>query len=155
MQSEIASRTYDGPLFRFVVLSRSLIRQYEPDEPHIVISVTNPGLPGAVLPDLESRRAELRLRFHDTGDYGQPLGDLIVMQDEEANAILSFIALHALDIQTIVCQCEAGMSRSAGIAAALSRILQDEDRFFYANFAPNRWVYRMLMDAHEQRLSGK
>ncbi|MCU0238266.1 MAG: hypothetical protein MUC29_02410 [Pyrinomonadaceae bacterium] len=49
-------------------------------------------------------------------------------------------------VELIVCQCEQGMSRSAGIAAALSKILQDEDEYFLKNYWSNRWVYDLLIE---------
>jgi predicted protein tyrosine phosphatase len=144
----LALRTYEASR-KFVVLSRSLIEEYTPDDPYIVVSVTDPKLPEAALCDSPHCRGVLRLQFHDTGDYGQPLRDNVVMTDADAQAILAFVGAHG-DAATIVCQCEAGMSRSAGIAAALSRIAHGDDRWFFANFAPNRWVYRTIIDVHER-----
>jgi predicted protein tyrosine phosphatase len=147
----LIQKRYDGPRLRFLVLSRSDVKIVAPNEPYIVVSVTNPKLPDAELAPSPLRRDVLRLQFHDMGDYGQPLRDNVLMTERDAEAILAFVAWHMDDVSMIVCQCEAGMSRSVGIAAALSQILQGEDRFFFANFAPNRWIYRMLIEAHEKK----
>jgi predicted protein tyrosine phosphatase len=152
---ELIHKRYDGPRFRFLVLSRSEVKRIAPDEPYIVVSVTNPGLPDAELAPSPLRRDVLRLQFHDMGDYGQPLRDNVLMTDQDAEAILEFVERHTGGVSMIICQCEAGMSRSAGIAAALSQVLQSEDKFFFANFAPNRWIYRTLIEAHEKREHGK
>ena len=77
------------------------------------------------------------------------------MTEEDARTILSFIGGHLDAVEVIVCQCEAGLSRSAGIAAALSRILQNDDRYFFQRFAPNDWVYRTLLEAHQKRGAGE
>ena len=42
--------------------------------------------------------------------------------------------------------CEAGISRSAGIAAALSKIIDKVDTIFFKNFIPNRHIYRTIME---------
>jgi hypothetical protein len=55
---------------------------------------------------------------------------------------------HKDDVSTIICECEAGMSRSARVAAALSHILQGQNKYFYTNFEPNKWVYRTIIDEH-------
>ena len=144
-------KRYDGPRLKFLVLSRSEVKRVVPDEPYVVVSVTNPGLPEAELAASPLRRDALRLQFHDMGDYGQPLRDNVLMTEEDAGAILEFVGRYAGEVGMIVCQCEAGMSRSAGIAAALSQVLQGEDRFFFANFSPNRWMYRTLIEAHEKK----
>ena len=151
--SEYEDRTFNGPHYTFVVLSRRDLKRFGSAEPFAAISITNPLLPEAELgPDAPCAEV-LRLQFHDTGDYGQPLRDQIVMTPAHAEQILAFVERHRSTVRTWVCQCEAGVSRSAAVAAALSRILQGDDRFFFANFSPNRWVYRTLLDAHEIRPS--
>lgn len=70
------------------------------------------------------------------------------MTADHARQILDFVAAHKNDVSTIICQCEAGMSRSAGVAAALSHILQGQNKYLYANFEPNKWVYRTIIDEY-------
>jgi hypothetical protein len=45
----------------------------------------------------------------------------------------------------IVINCEAGISRSAAIAAALSKILTGDDKVFFDQFIPNRHIYRTIL----------
>lgn len=47
----------------------------------------------------------------------------------------------------IIVHCDAGMSRSAGIAAALARHYNGDDVWFFENKTPNRLVYRTVLDA--------
>ncbi|MDQ2798701.1 MAG: hypothetical protein M3Y13_03550, partial [Armatimonadota bacterium] len=91
----------------------------------------------------------LRLRFHDKGNRAGTSSGHVVMGEPEAKSIITFVEEHLADAKVIVCQCEAGLSRSAAIAAALSRIIQKEDRFFFQRFAPNRWVYETLLGARQ------
>jgi predicted protein tyrosine phosphatase len=68
------------------------------------------------------------------------------MNSEQAKQILEFVKKNLSKVELIVCQCEQGMSRSPAIAAALSRILQNEDEYFLKNFWANRWVYDLLIE---------
>lgn len=142
-------RIYEGPRLKFLVLGRAEVATVTPDVSYIVASITDPEQPEAVIAESPLRRDVLRLKFHDMGDYGQPLHDDIVMTAQDAETLLAFVQKHLADVELIVCQCEAGVSRSAGLAAALSRLLQDEDEFFYRHYWPNRWVYRTVLDAAE------
>ena len=147
---EMLLRTYKGEQFTFLVLGRKHVKWIAPDEPYILISITDPTTPDAKIAESEYRVDALRLKFHDSGDYGQPLRDTVVMTAEHARSILDFVNQHKNTVSTIVCQCEAGMSRSAAIAAALSHILQGQNRYFYANFEPNKWVYKTILDEHQR-----
>ena len=68
------------------------------------------------------------------------------MRPEDAQTILDFVQAHRQEVKLIVCQCEAGISRSAAIAAALSRVVQGEDHFFFAHYAPNDYIYNTLLE---------
>jgi hypothetical protein len=53
------------------------------------------------------------------------------------------------DLDAIVVNCEAGMSRSAGVAVALSRILNgDDSQMVREKPLFNRMVYRTVMEAY-------
>ena len=41
--------------------------------------------------------------------------------------------------------CEAGISRSAGAVAALSKVINGDDSYFFKMFLPNRLVYRLIL----------
>ncbi|MBR1454837.1 MAG: dual specificity protein phosphatase family protein [Lachnospiraceae bacterium] len=71
---------------------------------------------------------------------------------EQANDIWKFIQEH-LDknehIDTIVCSCDGGVSRSAGLAAAILMKFKGDDTEIWsdAEFAPNKLVYKRMCDA--------
>ncbi len=152
-------RVYRGGRISLLVLDRAQIADLAPEVPYLVISVTDPDRPDASLQATSLLRAVLRLRFHDNaptvdipGLEGFPIGAEAEarMTREDAQATLAFVREHLDTVELIVCQCEAAVSRSAGIAAALSRILQGDDGFFFANYWPNKWVYRAILDASVQ-----
>jgi hypothetical protein len=43
-----------------------------------------------------------------------------------------------------------GYSRSPGVAAALARILGDDDAMFFEQYLPNARVYRTLLETFER-----
>jgi hypothetical protein len=44
----------------------------------------------------------------------------------------------------LICHCEAGVSRSAAIAAAGSKYFNGDDSFFFEHYYPNEYVYNMM-----------
>ena len=146
-----ADRVYQGECYQFCVLGRYHAERTAPTKPYIVVSVSNPDASEVVLIDSPLCRAVLRLRFHDRNRPSPNHPDKVLMTEADAHAILAFVEQYLPFVETIVCQCDAGLSRSAGLAAALSRILQNDDRYFFQRFAPNEWVYQKLLEADRQR----
>lgn len=145
-------RIYKGSAIQLLVLSRDEVSIVAPQVPYIVISITDPEKDDAVIADSSFQLAILRLKFHDIiGAKSISLKDSsstneIAMSQENAQAVLNFVCEHVENAKLIVCHCEAGISRSAGVAAALSRILNTQDEFFFDNYWPNRWVYERLLE---------
>jgi aminoglycoside phosphotransferase len=135
----------------FVVLSRSRAGREAPEQLHATISITDPRSQEASLVVSENRVGVLRLSFDDTGDYGQPLRGATLFDAEHAQEILNFADRHRRSVDCFVVHCEAGASRSPAVAAALSRLLGGDDAPFFANFSPNRWVFRELLELAEKR----
>lgn len=131
---------------KFVIYSRSQAGKRAPAEPHATISITTPKLPEASLVETELRQGVLRLSFADTGDYGQPIRNDILFSHQDAERILAFADQHRHAVSCIVVHCEAGASRSPGVGAALCTLLGGDDAHFFANYAPNRYVRRELLD---------
>ena len=48
-------------------------------------------------------------------------------------------------VDFICVNCEAGISRSAGIAGALSKIYNKEDSYYFKHFCPNMFVYTSIL----------
>ncbi len=144
-----AERIYHGSRRSFLVLNRYEAATATPDMPYIVISVADPERGDARLAESPHRRAVLRLAFHDKHRRAEAAGK-VVMTAADARRILDFLSAHAEDAPLVVCQCEAGLSRSAAIAAALSRIVQGEDQFFFAHYAPNDYIYHLLLNTVDE-----
>ena len=71
------------------------------------------------------------------------------MTDDNAREILNFISEWASEDVDIVVHCSAGISRSAGVGAALMLILNgdDSDVFGSGKYAPNMNCYRKMLSA--------
>jgi predicted protein tyrosine phosphatase len=141
-------RIIPGRNIHFQILGRASVATVQPDLSHILISITDPDVPTAEFAESENRVAFLRLQFDDADREGYRL-----LTPEEAEAIVAFVEQHRDRAALIVCQCEAGMSRSAGVAAALSRWLNEDDHWFFDRFHPNRHVYRTVLNAAMARRS--
>jgi predicted protein tyrosine phosphatase len=101
----------------FVVLSREDAERYEPREREICISIADPDMePAHVSSDFA---AVLRLHFTDIIEQGEPSD--VLFSAEHARAIREFIAAWP-DATRIVVHCQAGVSRSPGVALGLCDI---------------------------------
>lgn len=145
-------RIYNGANLKLLVLGRDEISTFSASIPYSVISITDPEKEEADIYQSPFRRSVLRLKFHDIAGTksNEPKNlqttDEIVMTKEHALSILNFVRDNLRDVGLIVCQCEAGVSRSAAIAAALSKIFNDEDDFFFKHYWVNRWVYNLILE---------
>lgn len=113
-----------------------------------VISITDSDAPPVTM---ENQPAYLlRLVFDDVyfGPDYEADDDMIFINfsKQQAVEIISFVKECREDVETIICQCEMGQSRSAAVAAALSEWLNgDGNRFFDdIRYSPNQHVFRLL-----------
>jgi len=143
---------------RIIVQSRDMIRELKVDEPYIVISIYEPDDPEGPAKLKESKHLldVLRLTFHDIDDAGTyrtlypnsaKAKKLVSISDAQAKEIVEFVTKHICDVEVIVCQCDAGISRSSAVAAALSKCIHGVDDFYFENYLPNMLVYRKVMAA--------
>ena len=107
------------------------ITSYHEDLPQFV---PNPAIKGI-----------MRLDFDDVSEF-----DLHCMLTMDARKILDFVFAHKDEVDLIVVHCGAGISRSAAVAAALSKILNGDDMWVFENprYCPNNHVYRSILNAH-------
>ena len=63
----------------------------------------------------------------------------------DAKRILMFVKKYMNQVDFICVNCEAGISRSAGIAGALSKIYNKEDSYYFKHFCLNMFVYTSIL----------
>ena len=128
----------------FVVVGRDEIeRGVVVREPYAVISISDPGTRKPQIGKPILFREALYLKFHDAEDQMHP--GIVLMKPIHAKRIWRFLREHQDKIATLVVQCEQGASRSPAVAAAICRMLGDDDSRFFNEFVPNQYVYALLL----------
>lgn len=126
---------------------------------HIIISIYTPGDSIPVPAHNENTEAMFSLPFHDLdGELSiatsLALGPITLFDDEMAKQIMGFVNCFN-EIDTILVHCDAGQSRSAGVAAAIAKFFNGDDNEFFSGggmygtprYTPNRLVYRKILEA--------
>lgn len=144
-----------GPTMRFPEvrhLGRDDAEKFTHGAPYAVISITDPGTdPVKFMPDT-NRVDVLRLACHDI-DYLPPELDpvklqLVLYDEVEAARVAHFVEQHLGFVDLFLVTCEVGLSRSAGVAAAIAmRVLSRT--FKPRKGLPNRRFYNQTMRAWE------
>jgi protein-tyrosine phosphatase len=120
--------------------------QHEHDDAIAVVSISDPYRENPYL--LNNPRNGilylLQLQFTDA-DIGQT--DCIT--DKQANEVAGFVNDVKDKVNRIIVHCQAGVSRSAGVAAAIMKYVNgnDWDVFDNAKYRPNMTCYRKVLDA--------
>jgi len=138
----------------FLVLSRqkieSNIAKYNPSYNHIVISIRDRGSKLARLAHNSARLGVLHLEFDDIDQIVPYHPEAILFSPSQAKKILCFVNRYIHQIDAIVVNCEAGISRSAGVAAGLSKIYNENDAHFFKHYLPNRHVYNIILKEYHK-----
>ena len=129
---------------------------YPHKRPTAIISISDPNMIYTSEPfvsDTANIVDNLRLSFSDadrpmTADvYGRMAAEDDLMKDEDAEAVVQFVRCHS-DADLIV-HCDAGISRSAGVAGAIMKYINGDDSpvFDSGYHRPNMWCYRKTLEA--------
>ena len=154
-------------MFDIYVHSRMSIEQVQTDKQFSLISIIEPldkRVPTSdwqtshmSFPSMAANKpncvSSLYLRFYDTDKHIECDNGLVISPINEFQSNL--IALFAINcfqqnIEHLYVNCAAGISRSAGVAAAISKFYTGDDERFYKEYIPNRYVYMKVLEAlHE------
>lgn len=125
------------------------------ERPTVIISISDPNMIYTSAPftsKISNITAILPLSFADADRpgldvYGRDADVSDLMSDEDANRVVTFVNLHK-DADLIV-HCDAGISRSAGVAAAIMKAVNGDDSPIFDNgrYRPNMWCYRKVLTA--------
>jgi predicted protein tyrosine phosphatase len=118
---------------------------------YVVISIHDPDREKPKVKQQAGLRAVLQLEFHDAAPSDRETLDpgVVVMSADQARQIWRFIDQHKDEVGAVVVQCEAGMSRSPAVAAALCASLGGDEAQFFRTLQPNEHVYRLVRTAAE------
>jgi len=146
------------------VLPKVGASNFDPDVPWSCISVaTKPNTwpefvkstPKKILQmsfcDLDLTNEIVKKELEEFGDgFGYHAG-IPYFNTEMAKQILDFYLEARNQVEILLVHCEAGWSRSPGIAAALSKIFTGDDMKWFSKYCPNRFVYRLIMNEAVER----
>lgn len=124
-----------------IVIPKNKLQEYLTNKNYIVISTTTDDDAPAIVNVTEDK--VIRFTFEDKGkgDNGR------IFSKTEAMQIKDFISQHLDNLEQIVCSCDAGVSRSPAMAAAISYWLNGSDKQIWDNpkYIPNNHVYTTLL----------
>lgn len=107
----------------------------------------------ADLSEDDNRIGLLRLKFHDIDAFSysnlKDHPNIKIFSKKQAIEILNFYDCYKDKVDYFVVHCEAGISRSAGVAAALCYIKCGRDDYYFTSHIPNRYVYRTIINQFE------
>ena len=139
-----------------LVLNRDSIKTYATPKKHALIQIYCHDDYPEPLNDLDTRIDTLKVSFDDWNaeqkleierdfQHSAQAKKFIYFSEEHAKQIIDFIKKYIDNIELIIVQCDAGISRSAGVAAALSKCLNGDDEYFFKRYLPNSLVYSTIM----------
>ena len=126
-------------------------------ETHIIVSISTPRDRAARIATNDKTLGIVRLWFHDLDRYVEEcMADIKheLFQPSQADMILDLLDKHP-DAELFVVHCDAGLSRSPAVAAAISKITTGEDQEYFKRYHPNMLVYRTILERHQERQDGK
>ena len=123
--------------------------------PSVIISISDPNMvyDDAPFCSKENRvTAILPISFSDADEpgkdvYGIDVDESDMMNDETAQQIAQFV--RANRDKRIIVHCDAGISRSAGVGAAIANYFNGDARVFFESgrYEPNMWCFTKVMAA--------
>lgn len=98
----------------------------------------------------------LRLEFCDADQHdveNHYCEEDLLMTDEDADRVVAFVEKNVQPGTDIIVHCDAGISRSAAVAAAIARHYTGDDSCVFDSglYRPNMWCYRKMMNAYARK----
>jgi len=132
----------------FQVMNRQKARNYtyqEHGHNYIIVSISDIGDQPNQFNRSPECLAVLKLQFNDTE---KP--DPTAITPTDAEKIIAFVNQYIDQTDEIIVHCEGGVSRSAGVCAALMYIITGDDQYIFDNpkFCPNMTCYTSVLTAY-------
>lgn len=118
---------------------------YVIDKPCFIISIHDLDKYPIRFPVNHEIRDAKSFAFEDIDDAS----DLTSISNEDARNIANYVRKYADKSEDLICyvNCEAGLSRSAGVAAAISKYFLGDDSWVFKTKYPNMLCYRRVLEA--------
>ncbi|MBR6873897.1 MAG: hypothetical protein IKN17_10370 [Ruminococcus sp.] len=132
---------------RIMIMSREEITRFKLSGGDAVISFYDAGTEPVTIGNCGAEICYVELDDIDSDEPGFDYDGFF----PEAGAVAEFIICAITAGKRIICQCEYGMSRSAGCAAAILEYYQGSGITVFADdrYCPNKAVFRKLLDAQK------
>ncbi len=147
------------------IMSELVAQRSSVSEPHLSIVITSPGDDEIQLPANPLRAETLRLFFHDIAEErmrsrGIDVPDFtlkflerhkikpVFFDESHARQIADLLGRHP-EVKIVLVNCQAGISRSAAVAAAICMAKNGNDDHIFGSplYDPNHQVYTILLKA--------
>ena len=119
-----------------------------PEIDHIIISITDPDMPDALIQPNKHCLGILRQKFDDCErEYTTFLGkEMVRMSDSQAEELIAFFNQHK-NAHIAYIHCVAGICRSSAIAAAFHVFLGQNNEWIFksSEYDPNKYIYDTLV----------
>jgi len=134
-----------------IILNEESAKVYKENRNHIFISIQDPNKDFIELPSNINRIGYTHLRFSDLDKYipNERNINQFLFNSAQAETILNLVGFgYSQGIEVVYINCVAGISRSAGVGAALSKIYNNDDSYFFNRYLPNMLVYRTILNTY-------
>ena len=142
-----------------IILNKFEVENTKFDSSHIVISMIDHADNFPNIPE-KNCKGILKTLLGDAedGNNFKNINDLqaVEIPDDKifnithAQEILKFVFTYLDEIEFIICQSNSGWSQSAGAAAALSKILNGNDIYFFQlQHVLNKFIYETILNEYE------
>lgn len=141
----ISDRFSNIALKNFLILSRKQLKEYNWDKKkkYGVISISKPGEEPSWLKLEDYIFGIIKLGFYDVEETFDV--EIFAMSDDDAEAIIDFCNIIMPSVDILIVQCDAGISRSAGVGAAISKYYFGDDQWVFNTKRPNMHCYTTVL----------
>ena len=116
--------------------------------PTLIISITDPALDLNSFANNKNIVAVCRVQFDDVTKANARPSD-VLMSPRDADKIKEYVISYMDKVETVIVHCEGGISRSAGVMAAIQRYITGDDSEIMnsSRYLPNDHCYRLMLSA--------